>query len=188
MIGWVLKRFRWALIGWGAKSLAKRGVNKSVDRATSELEDRLPEPVRKVAERLPGDVVRAGGTAKVAFDQTRSAGGRVKAVAGGARNATGSVGSARRQLRDRVGALNGDVRGETESARRRIKSEMLAKREGPAAALDALLDIRDVDETPLPEVPDAVERGRRRHRKALPEAPVNRVQRSYRRAVKAWDR
>ncbi len=188
MMGWVFRRFRWALLGWGAKTVAKRGLNSSVDRAATELEDRLPEPVRKVAKRLPGDVVRAGGTAMVALDQTRTATGRARVVAKTARNATGSVTDARRQLRDRVSDLNGDLRNETESARRTIKSEMLAKREGPAAALDALLDLRDVDADPLPEVPGEVGRGRRRHRRALPTAPVNRVQRSYRRAVKAWDR
>ncbi len=188
MITWVLRRFRWALIGWGAKSLARRGMHKSVDKAAKEIEDRLPEPVRKVAERLPGDVVRAGGTAMVAIDQTRVATNRARAVAGTTRQASGAVGDARRQLRDRIGAVRSDVRDESESARRRIKSDVLRDREGPGAALDALLDLRDVEEEPLPEVPEAVGRGRRRHRRALPEAPVNRVQRSYRRSVKPWDR
>lgn len=193
MIGWVIRRFRWVILGWMARTLARLGLknklDRSIDNATADLENRLPTPVVKAAEKLPGDLVRSGGAAIVATQRSRDAAGQARKLAGTTKRSTQRVTSARRDLRDRVRSVAGEVRDESEIARRRIKSDVLRETEGEGAALDALLDLRDDnDATPLPEVPPGVKTGRRRFRPALPEAPVNRVQRTYRRPTKPWDR
>ncbi len=193
MIGWLIRRFRWVILGWIARTLARVGLktklDRSIDTATAELENRLPAPVVKAAEKLPGDLVRSGGAAIVATQRSKDAASQVRRFAGTTKRSTQRVTTARRDLRDRVASAANEVRYESESARRRLKSDVLRETEGEAAALDALLDLRESDEdVPLPEVPPAVRRGRRRFRPALPEAPVNRVQRTYRRPTKPWDR
>ncbi len=193
MIGWLIRRFRWVILGWVARTLTRIGVknklDRSIDSATADLENRLPAPVVKAAEKLPGDIVRSGGAAIVATQRSRDAAVQAKRIASGTKRSTERVVTARRHLFDSVRSAASEVRDESEMIRRQMKSDVLRETEGEGAALDALLDLRDspIDE-PLPEVPPAVSSGRRRFRPGLPAAPVNRVQRTYRRPTKPWDR
>lgn len=199
MIAWIVRRFRWVILGWIARTLARLGlkskIDRSIDQAAADLEDRLPASVVRAADLLPGDLVRSGGVAIAAGQRTKGAAGQARRVAGSTRKvaastkaSTQAVTGARRDVSDRIRSLADEVRVESESARRRLKSDVVRQTEGEGPALEALLDLRDLDEDPIPDVPAPVQPGRRRFRPALPPAPVNRVQRSYRRAVKPWDR
>lgn len=193
MIGWLIRRFRWVILGWLARTLTRLGLknklDRSIDTAAADLENRLPAPVVKAAEKLPGDLVRSGGAAIVATQRSRDAANQARRIASGTKRSTDRVVTARRHLFDTAQSVVSEVRDESETARRRIKSDVLRETEGEAAALDALLDLRESDDDkPLPDVPPAVRSGRRRFRPALPAAPVNRVQRTYRKPTKPWDR
>lgn len=195
MIGWLVRRFRWVIIGQIVRLLARTGVKRSVDQATATIEDKLPTPVVKLADRLPGDVVRAGGAALVASQQTRSAGrqvgsatGRVVDLARSTKRGTDRVADTRRDFADRLRRAGDDVRHESDLARRQIRSDIARERDGEAAALDELLDLRPSDPGPLPSVPEPVVRGRNRFRAAPGSPEVARVQRTYRPPIKPWDR
>ncbi len=186
MIGWLLRRFRWAILGWAARSIARLGFQRSIDKAGTRIEDALPAPVAKVADRLPGDVVRAGAAAMVAADRTKAVSTGARSVARSSRRLLGT----RSAVKNRAAAVAGEIRSETENARRRIRSEALQRTDQFGPATEALLDLRGRahEPAPLPEVTEAIEPGRRRFRPALPAPPVNRVQRTYQRPTKPWDR
>ena len=206
MIGLIPKRLRWMAIGAGVSYVSKRKAGRTVDRATERLEAQLPEPVARVAQALPGEVVRgagaliaaseaarksasvartAAGATGTAISAGRTAGGAVKSV-------SGSMSRHRMAFGRQIAAVADDLKVQSELDRRELKADYLRHTEGDGPALEALLDLRadegSTNPGPLPETPDAVPAGRRRYRPALPSAPVNRVQRSYRRSTKPWDR
>lgn len=202
------KQLRWMAVGAGVSYLSKRKAERSVDKATEMLEDRLPEPLAKVADALPAEVVRAGGAVVAAGSAARTAAvaARTGAKATGtavsmSRSATGAIRQvadtavdARRSMIDRIGNATEELREQADLDRRQLTSDYLRYTEGDGPALEALLDARDggslqsgvADD--LPETPEPVSAGRRRHRPGLPAAPVNRVRRTYNRPTKPWDR
>lgn len=192
MIGWVLRRFRWVLIGAGVKFFARQGVSRSVDDATAAIEQRLPAPIVTVAKAMPGDLLRAGGTAAVSAKAARRTG--ALAARGGVAAARGSRAVARfapdqrQRLSDSINRAKSLVRDETEAVRREMMSDYARHVDGESAALEALLDLRDVEAEPIPDVPPAVAPGRRRFRRPLPAPEVARAQRTYRRPRNSWDR
>lgn len=192
MIPFLVRRSRWMVLGWAARKVGRIGLQKSVDRATAGLQSNLPAPVTKAMDKLPGDAARAGGAAIVVGRGAQSAGSAVRSAAATGRRLTQSsrqgTADASRSVSDRVHELRDEIAIESDQARRRIKSDMLRETEGEGAALDALLDLRNVEDEPLPTIPDEVRQGRRRAHRALAAAPVNRVRRSYRQAHKPWDR
>lgn len=186
---------RKAAIGFLVRAGVRRVAKRSVGAARQDLETRLPDRVVRAAERLPGDALSAGGAALVAADGAKAvarasrmaasglatAGSGAHEVARRARAVSGRLGAAREQFAS-------DVLGASETERRSMMSDFQRENRGEEAATDALLDIRAGDDAPLSDVSEPVRPGRRRFVPPLPTAPVNRVQRRYQRATKAWDR
>ncbi len=192
------KRLRWFAIGTLVRFLLKRTTARSVERATADVEERLPAPVRKVMEIVPADAARVGGQAVVM-------GRTARRVALGTRRASQVAGDRRRRVSEgieRLRSIGGDVAHEAETRRRELKAEYLRVTEGNGAADDALLDLRRGEpgredryegydgryEDELPEMTEPVRPGRWRAERRIGPATVNRVQRSYRPRSKPWDR
>lgn len=198
MIGFLLRRFRWMAIGAGVRFVARRGVGRSVDQAAAQLEERLPAPVAKVASVLPGDVVKAGGaaivSARAAQQGARAAqkGGVVAARVTKAGVQAGAKANAMRPRPDvanRIRAVRSAIDEQSSMDERELRADFLRYQGDHEGATDALLDLRDPSRRPpIPEIPEPVEPGRRRFVRRRSEAPVARVQRSYRRPTKPWDR
>lgn len=190
------------VVGAAVSYISQWRAQRSVDKATEKLEERLPEPITRITDVLPADVVRLGGAAVAAGQAAKTAAGATSAALSAGRSATRTarkVGDAAsdtsqrvrnngRAFADRVTATGDSVRHETQQERRRLTSDYLRHTDGDDAALDALLDIRSSDADELPVTPDPVREGRRRFRPSLPVAPVNRVQRTYRPPTRRWDR
>lgn len=184
---------RWLAAGTAARFVLRRVVRRtagrSVDRATADLEERLPQPVRKALDVVPDRAIRAGGSAVVA-------GRTARRVAVGTKRATRMAADGRTRASDRVGRLRSigdDIARETEDSRRRLKAEYVRATRGPEAADDVLLDLRRSEEDSWsddepPEVMDPVRRGRWRAERRLGSGAVNRVRRSYQKPTKPWDR
>ena len=175
----------------GVRQLASR----SVDSATNRLEANLPDSVVRAANVLPGDLLRLGGSAVLAAEAARSAAIVTKRASSGVMRAGAHAGSAVSLIRtspERLYALRdnvvADIAAETESARRSLMSDFQRELRGEEAAVDALLDLRSRTEGLLPEVPEPIPSGRRRFIPQLGPAPINRVQRTYQKPLKAWDR
>jgi hypothetical protein len=208
------RRLGWLAIGalgrFAVRAMTEREVNKVAD----QLDERLPASVRAAADRLPGDPIKSGAQAVVAGRSLRRAANgsarAAKAANDGRRAVSAQAGRAGAQvgrLADRaaaVGELRQEVRRESELARRELHAHRLqVSGAGRAAADDALLDRRSPTESldlgvddphadgdaahPLDRIPEPVTSGRRRFR-ARPEALVQRVQRSYRKPTRPWDR
>ncbi len=201
------KQLRWMAVGAGVSYLSKRKAERSVDKATEMIEDRLPAPLAKVADALPAEVVRAGGAVVAAGGAARTAavaaktGARATGTAvsfgrsaGGAlRQAADTAVDARRSVVERLGNATDELREQADLDRRQLTSEYLRYTEGDGPALEALLDAKedrllDGCQDDVPETPEPVAAGRRRHRPGLSAAPVNRVRRTYNRPTKPWDR
>lgn len=199
-------RLRWMVVGAAVGYVSKRKAERSIEEATSRLERRLPTPVANAARLLPGEVTRVGGAVVVAGNGAVGVArnsvvvarhsGRVASRTLRMTRAAGQAGgrgvvvaqTTRRRIETNLRRAFDDVGDEIERERRRLRSEQLRETEGEAAALEALLDLRRIDEEPLPEVPAPIRRGRRRARPALSPPPVARVQRSYHPPVNPWDR
>jgi len=189
---------RWVVFGAVARLLARRLGRSSIERAGKDLEakakERLPKPMAKAVSALPpealnagGSVVVAGRAAKATFITTRRAG---QIATSGSRRVGASADSAR--------AMLDQVRTETEAARRRMWFRYVEATAGPDAATDSMLDVREQGlpgsaaelyrdaGDPHAGVPDPVAGGRPRPKRRI-RSPINRVQRSYRPARKAWD-
>ncbi len=131
----------------------------------------------RAANALPGDLVRVGGAATVAGRTARRS--SVALVNSVGRN---------RVIQDRLARAKLTVRAQSEVIRREMMSDYARYVDGDSAALEALLDLRDVEAEPIPEVPQPVALGRFRFRRSLADEQVGRVQRTYRKPVKPWDR
>lgn len=211
------RRVGWLALASVARTVLRRGASRQVDDAADELEQRLPDGVRSALSKLPGDPVRLGGSAVVAGRSARQ-------VAAGAGRASRLADDGRRRLGRRVdqaatvidgrprparagrrlaGQVSDEVRAETESRTRELRSQMLANSRGLGAADDALLDRRantgreiiDLPEMPVtggaagvPEPPPPIPTGRRRAPRRRAEPQVARVQRTYRQPRRPWDR
>ena len=184
LVAVLFRRFRWLALGAALRTLTRRTRERSVDDATDELAQRLPDSVVRAIDAAPGDLLRMGGGAVAAGRAARTVGDRSR-----------RVGSATRRLRRRWSDPAGAVREvraqwsrESELAERELWAEYHRAHGDQAAADDALLDRRrSPDSGPLPSIPDPIRPGRpRRHHRTA--AVVNRVQRTYRQAAKPWDR
>ncbi|MGH1505224.1 MAG: hypothetical protein ACRBI6_16860 [Acidimicrobiales bacterium] len=199
LAAFLFRRFRWMALGWVVKNVARRGVGRSVDQAGAEvkarIDDRLPAPVRSAAGKVGVDLAdiggRVGGPALVAREQSRRMGTAAAVTARSGRRAAAVPGRVRRRAVDVAAEARRQLDAEVDDASRRLRSQAAGHATGPAAATEALLDLRHdarrADE-PLPEVPDEVDRGRRRARRSLPAPEQPRVQRTYRPPTKPWDR
>lgn len=179
----MLKRLRWMAVGAAVSYAGKTKAKRDVDRATEALQERLPEPLHRAA--------RVGGAAIVARNHSASAAKATVAVTRTAGSLTRTAGSATRaagSVSRRARNVRGELAEEIERERRRFKSDVVRQTEGEAAALEALLDLRDRELPPLPEVPAPIRSGRRRHVPPLPAAPVARVQRTYQRPTERSSR
>lgn len=198
MIGFLLRRFRWLAIGAGVKYVARTGVGRSVDEAAAKIEDRLPAPVAKAANALPGDIVKAGGAAVVSARAARHSAKAAKTgglLAARVTKAGVQLGSQAGSLRpgpaaaDRIRAARRSITDQADADERELRADFLRYTGDEEGATNALLDLRDERSNgPLPEVPESITTGRRRF--VAPRRPpeVARVQRSYRRPSKPWDR
>lgn len=198
MIGFLLRRFRWMAVGAGVKFVARRGVGRSVDEAAAKIEERLPAPVAKAANALPGDIVKAGGAAVVSARAAKQSARAAKTgglVAARVTKAGVQMSSQAASLRpapavaNRLRAARSAVNLQAEADERELRADFLRYVGDEDGATDALLDRRaEADRGPLPDIPDPIDRGRRRFVTGRSEPEVARVQRSYRRPAKPWDR
>ena len=198
MIGFLLRRFRWFALGAGVKYVARTGVGRSVDEAAAKIEDRLPAPVAKAANALPGDIVKAGGAAVVSARAARQSARAAKTgglLAARVTKAGVQFSSQAASLRPgpavagRLRAARDSIADQAEADERELRADFLRYSGDEEGAINALLDVRDGRSNgPLPGVPDPVARGRRRFATPRRTPEVGRVQRSYRRPAKPWDR
>lgn len=216
------RRIGWVAVATLARTALRRGASRQVDEASADLEQRLPEPVRTVLDRVPGDAIRVGGSAVVAGRSARqvaAGAGRVSRAADDGRRRLGrnldratTAFDARprpvRSGRELAARFGVDVRAETDNTDRDLRSRMLLNSRGRGAADDALLDRRpdrpeiidadivspgtedwweqgadDLAETPAPVRPGRWRAPRRRAREQ-----VARVQRTYQRPRRSWER
>lgn len=192
------RRLRWLAAGAAVRFALRRSAARSVDRATADLEDRLPAPVRRALDMVPADAARAGGSAVVAARTARK-------VAVSSRTASKAVNDRRRRVTEhwhRLRSIGTEIGAEAESKRRELKAEYLRATDRPGEADDVLLDVRaggaagdngsgadaDLRDQPLDSIAQPVRPGRRRARRPVPAPPVNRAQRSYRPRSMPWDR
>jgi hypothetical protein len=199
---WALlwRRARWLVLGAVGRTAVRAITDREVSRAADDLDARLSPRVRSALESLPGDPVRVGGGAVVATRTARRAGATLRRFGGSGRAATDRVRGVRQRLSGDLAGFGDDLAREQETARRQIRSDLaLGDGRGHAAADDALLDLRRPGLTessgaahttlddPLDLVPAPVRRGRLRSRRPV-RSEVARVQRSYRRPHRPWDR
>lgn len=170
-------------------------ASRSVDVAADKLEERLPDSVVRAANVLPGDLMRIGGSAVVAAEAARSTAVVAKRASVGLKKAGYGAGSLVSTARSMPARLHGlreniarDIAAETESSRRSLMADFQRELRGEAAAINSLLDLRGTNEEPLPDVPPPVQAGRRRFVPQLGSSSPNRVQRTYQKPIKAWDR
>lgn len=186
------KRLRWLAIGAAARFVIRRSTSRSVDRATADIEERLPARIRAVVDAVPADAVRAGGSVVVA-------GRTARRFASGTRTASKLVSEQRQRLGDgmaRIRSVGDEVGQEVETRRRELTADYLRTTRGQGAADDALLDMRidgpegllAHDAEDLPPIKQPVRRGRWRSDRRLRSDSVNRVQRTYRQPTRPWDR
>ena len=206
MLRW--RRLRWFAIGTLSRYLLRRSTSRSfarsVDDATAEIEQRLPDPVLRLLGAVPADATRAGGSALVAARTARR-------VASGSRRAGRFVAVGGRRATDgvaRIRSIGSEIGYEAEARRRELRAEYLRVTRGNAAADDALIDVRpDVrpaplgphgrslghqvrragSDDPLPEIDGPVRSGRWRAGGRHRPPSVDRVQRSYRPRRAPWD-
>ncbi len=181
MIGFILRRFRWMILGAAGKELARRVSRRHVDEARSELVDRLPDRAVALADRLPGDVLRAAGTAQVA---SRAA-SRSARVPRDVAQISREVAIAPQRARQRLSEMGEEWSSQVSDDERTFRARLIAHTRGQTAADNVLLGGRSSwAEDPLPAVPDSVSRGR--PHASVPRRLVNRMQRSYRPRGHSW--
>lgn len=176
MFAFLFRRFRWMLMGAAARAGVKALGRHRIEEATGDLRNRLPVKAVKVADALPGDVLKAGGSAVVAGQTAlRSA------------QAARQLATAKERAKEKLQSAKDEFGAGIAAEERAYRSDLYRHTRGEAAATDALLDVRAlVEEGPLPRISAPVTRRRwRRAQAALPA--VQRVQRRYMRPKKAWD-
>ncbi len=184
LLGFAFRRFRWVALGAALRAVTRRTRTRSIDDATDELAQRLPDSVVRAIDAAPGDLLRVGGGAI-------ATGRAARTVSDGSRR----VGSATKRIRHRWSDPGGSVRHvrdqwrtEADGRERELWADYHRANGDHAAADEALLDRRHRPERPpLPSVPEPVPPGRPFVRSRA-SVMVDRVQRTYRRAPKPWDR
>ena len=187
----VLKVLRWLVMGVLSRLLIRCLGRRSAQRATAELETTaqhwLPAPLGRAVAALPGGAKAAGGSVIVAGRAGRS-------VVIGSRRASRLASAPVRLAATRAGearAAMARMRDDTDGAARRLRAQYLEATAGPAAATEAMLDLRPPptgghDRDPHTSVPAPIRPGRRRSpRHRVP--PVNRVRRTYHPPPKPWE-
>ena len=197
------RRIGWVALASVGRILLRRSTSRRVDEAATDLEQRLPEPVRSALTRLPGDPVRVGGGAVVAGRSARQvavgAGRASRAADVGRRRLGRDIGRVTTALGDRprparsgrdlAARLGAEIQAETDRTERNLRSRLLLDSRGRAAADDALLDRRlDPTAPQPPEPPPPVPPGRWLAPRRRAGAEVPRVQRTYRPPRRPWDR
>lgn len=183
------RRFRWVALGALVRSLTRQTRERSVDAATDELARKLPQSVVRAAEVAPGDPLRFGGRAVATGRSMRQLGTATRRFGAASKRLTIAGRRLRyERVRSTLEAARRALSEETSSMERELWADYHRTMGDQAAADEALLDRRfpPTERGPLPEVPPPVDRGRHRHR-SRPQAMVQRVQRTYRRAGKPWE-
>lgn len=187
LLRWLLvilyRRFRWVALGAALRTLTRRSRGRSIDQATDDLAQQLPDSVVRAIDAAPGDLLRVGGGAVAAGRAARTVSDRSR-----------RVGTATKRLRRHwsdpratTQRLREEWRRESELSERELWAEFHLAQGDRAAADNALLDRRHrFADAPLPQIPDPIPPGRPRTRRRAATV-VDRVQRTYRRASKAWD-
>jgi hypothetical protein len=179
MMAFVPRRFRFMVATAVGRWFLRRLTGRSVDAATNELADKLPDRVVKAADALPGDVMRAGG-ATLAASRVAAKGIKITSKA------------AKDQTQRNLDEIRGDIAIETEQVRRSLWSDFLRFNGRDEEATNALLDLRVKGASQadprgaFKNVPRSVAAGRKLLSRTEAE-PIPRVQRTYRRAKKPWD-
>ncbi len=181
MISFLLRRFRWMLIGAAGKELARRLSERQVQDATAELADRLPDRAVAIADKLPGDILRAAGTAQVAGRTAKRSARLSRDLAQVSRDAAVAPQRARRRLSE----MGDEWADQVATDDRSLRARLIAQTRGRDAATDVLLGGRTSwEDEPLPQVPDPVPTGRPEEK--VRTRVVRRVQRSYRPLRRSW--
>lgn len=181
MIAFLVRRFGWMFIGAAGKELARRVSERQVEEARSDLAERLPDRAVAIADKLPGDLLKAAGTAQVAGRVAGKSARISKDVATRSRDLAGSPQKARQRLSEMGEEWQAQVADDELSLRARLINQT----RGRTAADDVLMGGQTSwEDEPLPEVADRIDGGRpvRRAKNAL----VDRVQRSYRPRKHGW--
>ncbi len=185
----IRRRLAVMALGTGASYLSKWAAARTINSATQQFEDRLPAPVAKAINVLPGDLMRVGGTAMVAGTAVRTAGRASRRAVRVASASTSTLRGRKAAVDALLAGASAEWRREIEGERRRFRSDLIRLTRGPDAALEALLDLRADDganPADLPRTREPIPAGRRRPLR-LPAPLVDRVQRSYRPPGKPWD-
>ncbi len=185
----IRRRLAVMALGTGASYLSKWVAARTINAATQQFEDRLPAPVAKAINILPGDLMRVGGTAMVAGAAVRSAGRAGRRAAKVATAGTSTLRGRKAAVDALLAGASDEWQRQVEGERRRLRGDLLRLTRGPDAALDALLDLRSGERLQPPDLlltPEPIPVGRRRPLR-LPVPLIDRVQRSYRPRVKPWD-
>lgn len=195
MVRWLarllIRRLRWLALVYAARGLARRSARPSMDRASDELRERLPDGVVHALSAMPGDPIRVGGSAMATSRGARSAFRATRKTTGSASRLVRWVSHSAHGTRGFRRRFVDQVREESELDRRRMWSEYRRAEGDHQAADEILLERRDafhpIRKDELPVIPDAVPTGRFR---SVDEPPrtVDRRLRSYRRPIKPWDR
>lgn len=181
MIAFILRRLRWMVLGAAGKELARRVSERRVDEARAELADRLPDRAVTLADKLPGDVLRAAGTAHLAGRAATKSARLSRDVAKISRDVAVTPQRARRRLSEMGEEWGNGVADEE----RTLRARLIAHTRGRTAADDVLLGGRvSWENEPLPPVPESVVAGR--PVRLVPRRLVNRMQRTYRPARHSW--
>lgn len=188
----LLRRFGWVALVAAARSLARRGGQRKIDEATDDVSSSLPDGVVTALSDMPGDPLRAAGTAVAAGRSARRAAQLSKSVAGSTAAPIRAVDQFRRRARAWGQAIGVDIGDESSSVERQLWADYHRSRGDHTRADQSLLDVRpDVEDSRVAEeiwgdVPPESPRGRLRSRRSRAVRP-QRVQRSYRRPQKPWD-
>ena len=181
MIAYLFRRFRWMLIGAAGKEVARRISERQVLEARSELAQRLPDRAVVIADKLPGDILKAAGTAQVAGRVAGKSARISKDVATLSRDVAVSP----QRARQRLSEMGEEWQAQVDYDDRSLRARLIAQTRGRTAADNVLLGGQTSwEDEPLPEVADRVDGGRpvRKAKNAL----VDRVQRSYRPRKHDW--
>ncbi len=183
MIGFLFRRFRWMLIGAASKEVARRLSERHVDQARDDLAERLPDRAVALADLLPGDLLRAAGTAQVAG----RAAGRSARMSRSVAQLSRDVAVTPQRARRRLGEMGDEWASQVAQDDRTLRARLIAQTRGRTAADDVLLGGKSSWEgDPLPQVPGSVPTGR--PIPSISRRVVDRVQRNYRPRRYRWQR
>jgi len=162
------------ILGAAGKELARRVSQRHVDDARSQLAGRLPDRAVVLADRLPGDVLRAAGTAQVAGRAASRSARLSRDVAHFSRD----VAVAPHRARQRLSELGEEWGVQVADDERTLRARLIAHTRGLTAADNVLLGGQSSwQDEPLPAVPASVPNGR--PVKLVRHRLVSRVQRTY---------